>query len=629
LAGEAMLRRLADALIAAGRRAEESGRLQAACRRYRAAAALAPSLPAAHLNLGGALEAAGDPAAAGTAYARLLARAPDDPYANYNLGRLRYAAGDLRAAEGLLGRALQAKPDFADALIALALAQEAQGELQAAAASLERALGLRTGAAGAWYDYGDVLIKLERHEAAEAALRRVLELEPRFTPAWHLLGTLLRSEARVDEAAAAFAAAHRIEPDNYHLESLELHALHLSDQVSAAALFERHRAFGARLEAAVGAPLLPHANERSPDRRLRVGFVSSDFFWHPVTVFLIPLLERRDRDAWQVFAYYTGARPDETTARVQALVDGWLDAAPLSEAELAQRIRRDGIDVLFDLTGHAGACRLGTFARQPAPVQIAWLGYLHSTGLTRIGYRLTDARADPPGAADRLHTEQLVRLPHSQWCYRPALRMAHAEAPPSVRNGYVTFGSFNSMPKLSTSVRRWWAQILRAMPGARLLLVGITQGRARESLEREFAQAGVAPERLTILSRVPLDKYLSQYAAVDIALDSWPYGGGTTTFDSLWMGVPVLTLTGDRSASRSAASILAALGLEDWIAESPDAYVARALQHAGDAPRLAALRGALRARLQASALMDEAAFARDVQATCRRLWRDWCARSIA
>jgi predicted O-linked N-acetylglucosamine transferase (SPINDLY family) len=625
-----MLRRLlADALIAAGRRAENAGRLDAASRLYRTAAALAPGHAPAYLNLGGALEAAGEAAAAAATYEALLARDPANPYANYNLGRLRHESGDAERATALLRRALQSKPDFADALVVLGLVQEAQGDLPGAATSLEQALRVGPESAGAWYDYGEVLLKLERYDAAEDAWRRALALEPRFSPAWHQLGTLLRGEARVDEAAAAFAAARRIEPDDFALESLELHALHLSDQVSAAELFERHRAYGARLEAALTPPGAPHANERSPDRPLRVGLVSSDFYWHPVTVFLVPLLERRDRGAYEMFAYHTGTQFDETTARVQALVDGWLAAAPLSDGELAERIRRDAIDVLVDLTGHAGVCRLGVFALQPAPVQVAWLGYLHSTGLTRIGYRLSDARADPPGASDRLHTEKLVRLPHSQWCYRPAVRLVHAAEPPCLRNGYVTFGSFNSMPKLSPSVRRLWAHILAQLPQSRLLLVGIPDGRARADLVRDLGQAGVGAERLTILSRVPLDKYLSQYDAVDIALDSWPYGGGTTTFDALWMGVPVLTLTGERSASRSAASILSALDLEDWIAASGDEYVARALAHATAPSRIAGLRAGLRARLQASPLMDEGAFARSVEAACRAMWRAWCARPIA
>jgi predicted O-linked N-acetylglucosamine transferase (SPINDLY family) len=291
-------------------------------------------------------------------------------------------------------------------------------------------------------------------------------------------------------------------------------------------------------------------------------------------------------------------------------------------------VERDGIDVLVDLTGHAGALRLGVFARQPAPVQASWLGYLGSTGLGRIQYRVSDARADPPGAADRLHTEKLVRLPHSLWCYRPVHEEPHAAAPPHRARGCVTFGSFNHAPKLSAAARRLWARILRDAPGARLLIVGIPEGRARHTLLGEFADAGVDVSRLTLLPRVSFGEYLRQFDAVDLALDSLPYGGGTTTFDTLWMGVPVLTLAGERSAGRSSASILGALGLPEWVAATPEDYVRLALEHAADPARLAALRSTLRARLRASPLMDEAGFTRDLEDAYRVMWRTWCAQHI-
>ena len=624
-----MLRRLlADALIASGARAERGGRLGGACGRYRAAARVLPGYALALLNLGAALEAAGDAAAAERAYGALLASDAANPYANYNLGRLHFARGALEDADRLLRAALQAKPDFADARVAHANVQDARGEPGAAAASLEAALALQPGLGGAWYNYGEVLWKLARYDASEAALRRCLEIEPRFVPAWHLLGNMLRGTSRLDEALAAFAAARRLEPLRFDLESMELLVLMLGDALPAEAVFERHRAFGARLEAVVPARAAPHAQTREPGRRLRVGYVSCDFNRHPVSWFLLPLLERHDRAQFEAYCYFTGDKVDEVTEQVRHAAHGWCEARSMSDEALAQRIERDAIDVLVDLTGHAGALRLGVFARQPAPVQVSWLGYLHSTGLTRIGYRLTDARADPPGASDRLHTETLVRLPNSLWCYRPPHGEAHAAEAPWRRNGHVTFGSFNHAPKLTATSRRAWAEILLRLPQTRLLLVGVPEGRAREDLLRDFAAAGVPAERLTVRPRVSFGEYLRQFDAVDIALDSMPYGGGTTTFDTLWMGVPVLALAGARPASRSAASILGALGLEDWVAATPEAYVRLALEHAAVPERLAALRGNLRQRLRASPLMDEARFARDVEAAFRGLWRAWCARRI-
>lgn len=622
-----MLRRLlADALIASGRRAERRGRLAQACGRYRTAAAVAPRHAAAHLNLGAALEAGGDAAAAERAYAALRQADPANPYANYNLGRLCYARGALEEAERFLRLALQGKPDFADALIALANVQDARGAYAAAAANLESALAMRPDLAGAWYNFGEVLWKLERYDAAEVALRRTLEIEPRFVPAWHLLGNMLRGTSRLEDALQAFAAARRLEPLRFDLESMQLHTLTLSDTLPAEEVFARHCAFGRRLEAAVPARTEPYGNSREPQRRLRVGYVSSDFKRHPVAWFALPLFERHDRALFEVFCYSTGDQVDEVTAQVRAAANGWRECGSLNDPELAAIIQRDAIDVLVDLTGHAGALRLGVFACQPAPVQLSWLGYLHSTGLTRIGYRLTDARADPPGASDRLHTEKLLRLPHCLWCFRPPHGENHALTPPCRRHGYVTFGSFNHAPKLSATVRRLWAAILRRMPGSRLLLVGVPHGRAREDLLRDFGAAGVGAGRLDILPRVPFEEYLRQFDGVDIALDTTPYGGGTTTFDALWMGVPVLTMAGERPGSRSAASILGALGMEDWIAASEEEYVRLALAHASDPDAIVAMRGTLRQRLRASPLMDEVRFARDVEAVYRELWRAWCAQ---
>jgi protein O-GlcNAc transferase len=624
-----VLRRLALALIASGRRAEQAGRSGAALRRYRAAARLAPGLAPAHLNLGAVLEAAGDARGARRAYEAALRADATDAYANYNLGRLCHAGDDAGRAERLLRAALQAKPDLVDARVALANVQDARGDLQAAAANLEVALALQPGLAGAWYNYGELLWRLQRYDDAEAALRRTLELEPRFVPAWHLLGNMLRGTSHLEEALQAFAEARRLEPQRFDLESMELLTLTLADTLSAQALFERHRAFGARLEAAVPARTAPFARSRDPERRLRVGYVSCDFNRHPVAWFLLPLLERHDRAGFESILYFTGDKVDEVTAQVRAAAQGWREVASLPDAALAQAIERDGIDVLVDLTGHAGALRLGVFALQPAPVQVTWLGYLHSTGLTRIDHRLSDARADPPGLADRLHTEKLLRLPHSLWCFRPPHAEGHAAEPPSRRNGYVTFGSFNHAPKLSPTARRLWARILVQLPRSRLLLVGVPAGRAQADLLRDFAAAGVGAERLTVLPRVSMGEYLQQFDAVDIALDTTPYGGGTTTFDALWMGVPVLTLAGERSASRSAASILGALGLDGWVAADEEDYVRRALAHAADAGGIAALRASLREHLRASPLMDEARFARDIAAAYRARWRAWCAPGIA
>ena len=647
----------AEQLIAEGTRAETAGALQRACDLYRRAVASAPRYAKAHLNLGIALEALGDDAGAVRCYESALALAPADPYASYNLGKLLYARAELPRARQLLEQALRSRPDFPEARIVLGYALQAQGELAAAAAQLKTALPQRPGdfvaraalfhileaqgdfaAAAAqletvlrdkpdWtealYNYGRTLMRLERDAEAEAALRRVLALDPGFTLAYRMLGNLLHRQGRVDEILELCARALERDPGQLEIASFELFMLNFSDTISAEALFERHRAFGERLERA-RPPAFAFARATDAERRLRIGYVSGDLHSHPVALFLQPLLERHDRAGFEICCYGTSTRADDFTRRVAAHADLWRDAASASEAQLAETIHADRVDILIDLSGHSGIARLGAFALQPAPVQAAWLGYLNTTGLTRIAYRITDAVSDPPGA-ERLHTEKLRRLPHSQWCYRPFVQAPAAPAPPCLRDRRVTFGSFTQIAKLSGATLALWANIFRQLPDARLAVLGVAPGQARGEVLRRLAAVGIAASRVTVAPFVPLREYYEWFARVDIALDSTPYSGGTTTCDALWMGVPVVTLAGSRPTSRSAASILTTVGLADWIASSPDEYVQRAVDASRNPALLAELRSTLRSKMQASPLMDEARFTKDMENLYRQMWRAWCA----
>lgn len=678
----------AERLIARGNRAEKAGRLAEACELYRQAVAAAPRNARAHLNLGIALEALGDPAGAARCHEKALAIDPAEPYANYNLGRLHHARGAPSQAEPLLAQAVRSRPEFAEARIVLGCVLGELGRTQAAAREFEAALAQRPQDFGALYHYAAALRKLGRMDEARAALRRALELEPqnadaraalydvlaalgeraaavaeleallaqrpdwadahynyacelrqlmrpleaeqsarraleldpRHAPAYRLLGTLLLERCQGDEALALYRVARERCPDDFDLESAELFATLSSAQVSDYELFTRHAAFGARIEAAYPQRFAPHRNAREPERRLRVGYLSGNFCYHVVTLFARPVIERHDRSACEVFCYSTGGKKDGYTRELAARADAWREAAALSPAELADAIHADGIDILVDLAGHSGDPRLAALAQRPAPVQATWLGYLNTTGMTRLDYRISDPHADPAGMTERLHTEKLARLPHSQWCYRPFLSRAAATAPPCLHAGYTTFGSFNQALKLSPASRRLWAEILSRVPGSRLVVLGLPPG-AGESLQRDL---GIAAERLTVLPYVALQDYLRWFDSVDIALDTTPYSGGTTTCDALWMGVPVLTTPGTRPASRSAASILTTAGLIDWIAPTPEEYVRRAVEFSRDTEMLAAMRASLRARMQASPLMDEAGFTRDLENLYRRMWRSYC-----
>jgi protein O-GlcNAc transferase len=612
---------LADALIAEGNGAEDSGRLGEACERYRKAVAAAPGYARAHLNLGIGLDASGDAEGALRSFEAALALEPHNPFANYNLGNLLFKRSDLGRSEECLRLALDSRPEFPEALVALANVLDARGDSEAAAAALATALRQRPDYLGALCNYAVVLRKLRRLAEAEAVLRRALAVDPACLPALEVLGGVLRAQARIVEALECFAAARKLAPERFDLESAELFTLSCSEDVSSESLFERHKAFGRRLEAATP-PRFRFPRPADPGRRLRVGYVSGDFSRHPVALFLIPVIEGHDRKAFEVCCYSTGAGSDEVTQTLRDSADLFRDAASMSDDDLAEAIHGDGVDVLVDLSGHSGVYRLGVFARQPAPVQAAWLGYLCTTGLTRIRYRICDRHSDPEGLADRVHTETLVRLSHSQWCYRPLIPDLPAAAnPPLAKNGFVTFGSFNHISKISPGIRRLWAEILERAPGSRLVIAGVPEGPAGDGL---LSDLKVPRERITLLPHAPLAEYFRSFGRVDIALDTAPYSGGTTTCDALWMGVPVVTLGGARSMSRSAASLLESAGLPDWIAATPEDYVSLAAGFATDAARLAELRVSLRQRMRVSPIMDEAAFVRDLESAYRAMWRAWC-----
>jgi len=319
------------------------------------------------------------------------------------------------------------------------------------------------------------------------------------------------------------------------------------------------------------------------------------------------------------------ARPDATTERLRGLSDGWVDVRGLDDTALAARIRDDGIDILVDLGGHTGGNRLLVFAREPAPVQVSYLGYPATTGLEAIGYRLTDARADPPGVADDFHGEALIRLNRCFLCY--GTPDDAPEVAPRPADGPITFGSFNHLPKVTPEVVATWCRILDRVAGARLILKakGLASAVTRDRVRALFADHGIAPERVETIAWLPAPgDHLALYGRVDIALDSFPYNGTTTTCEALWMGVPVVTLAGDRHAGRVGASLLATVGRDDLITATRDDYVARAVALAADADGRAAARRDLRERVRRSPLGDAAGLATEIEAAYRAMWRRWC-----
>ena len=324
-------------------------------------------------------------------------------------------------------------------------------------------------------------------------------------------------------------------------------------------------------------------------------------------------------------AYSDVRAPDALTAQLEALADEWCVCVGLSDRQLAERIRGDRIDILVDLSLHTAGNRLLVFARKPAPVQVTMLGLPSTTGLDTIDYRLTDPWFDPPGARDDDYSEQSIRLPRTCWCYQPPEDAPAVTPLPSLKTGFITFGCLNQFAKVSSGALQLWVRVLQAVPGAHLVLQA-QPGAHRDHVRALFAEAGIAPERLAFDGKVPLNDYLARYQDIDLCLDPFPYTGGVTTMDALWMGVPVITLSGRTGVGRSGVSILTNVGLPELIAQTPDQYVDCAVALAGNRDRLSELRGGLRRRMQASPLMNGSQYAADVEAAFRLAWRTWCNR---
>lgn len=589
------------------------------------AVAAQPGRADLQFELATALLHAGDPAGAAQVYAEAARLRPDWMAPLANRGIALRQLGQHGAAELALREALRLRPDSEPVLTELAGVLHAQGRYAESAESAGRAAALAPGRPEPWINLGLALHALGRLADAEDAYRRAITAVPDAPQAAAMavynLGHVLHDQWRTAEALAAFQSAVELEPRYAPARHALLFNLLYDPAQTEESLRDAHRrwALGPG-ESPAAAPPAGHAN----GRRLRLGYVSPDFRTHSCAYFLKPLFAAHDRDAVEVFAYASVGHPDATTEWFRAHTEHWRNVAGLDDRAIAAQVRADGIDVLVDLAGHTRGQPLGAFALQPAPVQVAWLGYPATAGIPQIAYRFTDAVADPAGAADSLHAEMLVRLPGGFHCYQAPEDSPAVAALPATRGDGVTFGSFNHISKINAAVVDAWARILRQLPGARLLLKGqlLAHETARRRLVAAFGAAGLAPERLELRHWVPRGRNpLAAYHDIDIALDTFPYNGTTTTFEALWMGVPVVTLRGERHAARVGASILTHLGRPEWIAEDQMGYATIAVRLAGDLPALAAVRQSLRAELQRSSLVDAAGFARKFEAACSELQR--------
>jgi predicted O-linked N-acetylglucosamine transferase (SPINDLY family) len=387
-------------------------------------------------------------------------------------------------------------------------------------------------------------------------------------------------------------------------------------------IYAEHREYAKR-HCPAGA-LRKFRNTRDIARKLRVGYVSGDFRKHPVAHFIEPVLARHHRNRVEIFCYYNNPRADDVTTRIRSHAEGWREVFAMADDVLAELILDDAIDVLVDLSGHTGLHRLPVFGRRPAPVQATWLGYLNTTGLDTIDYRITDSHASPEGLFDAYHSERLVRLPDSQWCYRPPSNCPDVCFPPSANGGPFTFAAFSNLAKIGPPVVDLWSRLLMQIPNSRLLVVGPGLGSVRSEFRERFTRCGVPDARVQLEENKPFTDYLAMHREADVMLDTFPYNGGTTTCHALWMGVPVVSLAGDTAPGRGGASVLNVIGLGDLVADTAEKYLGIASNLASDRQRLGALRSGMRERMKKSALMDSERFVCNLEDAYAAMWRSWC-----
>lgn len=540
--------------------------------------------------------------------------APQHVAAWYNLGVALRDAGHTEQAATALQKALALNPRHEAAATSLGHVLASLHRYDEAEDVFRGVLAYQPGNAEFYAVYGSAMQSMGRFEAAVNAYRKALEMNfPRAAEIRENLAAALSLQGKFDESVAISEESLALEPDNARTYSGLLLTLQYSADRSPEELLERHRRWPGN---AVGsAEATTGFSHRASPQRLRIGYVSADLRKHSVAYFIEPLLERHDPERFEVTCYFSHRDADAVTERLKQLAHRWRDVADLDDAQLLRSIADDGIDLLVDLNGHTAGGRLGVFARRAAPVQATFIGYPDTTGVVAMDYRLSDGIADPAGA-ERFCTESLLRLPGCFLCYRPPGNAPAVAPAPCVGNGYITFGSFNNLAKVNRQVIALWAELLQSTPDSRLVMKNpsLTDRATRERFAAMFADCGITADRLDLLGFIADDGgHLGAYGRVDVALDTFPYNGTTTTCEALWMGVPVVSLRGDRHGARVGASLLTALGRPEWIAATAAQYVELARGLAQDCAGLAQIRTQLREQMRASSLCAEQTYVRAVE----------------
>jgi len=593
-------------------------------------------------------------------YREILSQVPNEPDVLHLLGLLAHQVGRFDAAIDLISKAIAINPnrpnfydDLVNALRAhgrpmeqsapavlqtsptlnnLANALESTGQTKPAIACYQRALNLNPQSPEIQSNLAKSLQAAGRGDEALALYHSALSANPDLPQANLNLATLLATRLDQITAHRLLRKALELKPDYRLAHDQLLMMMHYQGEPPQTpdAIFQEHQHWNARHARPIAAQIGPHVNDRSPERPLRVGYISPDFRRQSVNFFIQALLDHHDRARFHITCYADELSADDVTSRLRALAGAWRNIRGLSDADVAEIVRQDGIDLLIDLAGHTGHNRLLVFARKPAPVQVSFLGYPDTTGLETMDYRLTDALADPIGQTERFHTETLLRIDPCAWCYTPPPESLDLSPPlESPEKTNIVFGSFNWIFKITPRVVEAWANILTNVEGSKLLIksMGLHDPGTRRSLTEHFSRYGIHSDRIEMLGRVnSFTDHLRIYQTIDIALDTFPYNGTTTTCEATWMGVPVVAVEGNTHASRVGISLLNAVGLTELVAKNTDEYVEIAASLANDRLRLRELKHGMRDRMKASPLLDARGYARKVEQAYQAMWRAWCER---
>jgi protein O-GlcNAc transferase len=605
--------------------AASGGRLDVGVELVRRAVAGSPGQAGFLADLGILEDLRGNICEAVDAYQRAVEIQPDLAGVHCNLGGLLRRLGRYDESIEASRRAIALAPNLAEAYGNLGTALNAAGKLDEAVLAYREAIRLKPDVAGFHFNLGNDLKDANRGDEAIVAYREAIRLDPKLSEAYKHLAFAMQSVGDVYEAVACSRRGVEVAPGDVGVHQILLFTMNFHPEYNAGRIAAELKSWNERHAAPLKQFVEPHANDRDPDRRLRVGYVSADFYDHACAYFMIPLFRHHDRNQVELFCYCENTKNDKTTAQIRELVPNWRTIHGRSDAEVAGMVRGDKIDILVDLKLHTWENRLLVFARKPAPVQVSWLGYPGSTGMEAMDYRLTDPWLDPEGADDGYYAEKSIRLPDTFWCYDPLRKEPGVNELPCLRNHFTTFGFLNQCLKMNDRALSLWARVLHSVPGSRLKLLA-PEGMARQRILGRLGADGIEAGRVEFVPLQGRRDYLREYHGLDIGVDALPYNGHTSSLDSLWMGVPVVTLVGKTAVGRAGASQLTNLGLTELIARDEEAYVRIVRELAGDIGRLKALRAGLRERMEGSALMDGARFARNIEKPYREMWKGYLHR---